>query len=151
MLQVVVGLVVVAAAARCSCAAGSRAGRPRGGRRTAAGLASGAMTTSISVSGPPLVLWLERAAWRRPSCGRRWRLLPGAQPRRLRPAGAAGRDRRACAAPACCCRCSALVLAGYAVGAAAFRRLDPDRFSLGVLGLVVRTGVASLVAGLTAA
>ena len=55
-LQILVGLVVVAAAA-VQLGPGGWAARRRSA--TAAGLASGALTTSISVSGPPLVLWLE--------------------------------------------------------------------------------------------
>src|SRR5918997_353574 len=66
LLQVVVGVTVLAAvvwqARRRSLEAGAEAPRraavgPRAG--VAAGLASGALTTSISLSGPPLVLWLE--------------------------------------------------------------------------------------------
>ena len=43
----------------------------------------------------------------------------------------------------------ALVVAGHLVGARAFKRLDPERFSLAVLALVVLTGLASVVAGAT--
>ena len=42
----------------------------------------------------------------------------------------------------------ALVVAGYALGALAFRRLDHERFYRIVLALVVVTGLASVVAGL---
>ena len=42
----------------------------------------------------------------------------------------------------------ALVVAGYALGALAFRRLDRERFFNVVLVLVVLTGAASVVAGL---
>jgi uncharacterized membrane protein YfcA len=41
-----------------------------------------------------------------------------------------------------------LVVAGYVVGAVAFRRLDHDRFFKLVLVLVALTGAASVVAGL---
>ena len=41
-----------------------------------------------------------------------------------------------------------LVLAGHALGAIAFRRLDHERFYRLVLALVLVTGAASLVAGL---
>ena len=41
-----------------------------------------------------------------------------------------------------------LVVAGYALGAVAFRRLDRERFYTLVLVLVACTGVASIVAGL---
>ena len=43
----------------------------------------------------------------------------------------------------------ALVVAGHLVGARAFKRLDPERFSLAVLALVVLTGLGSVVAGAT--
>jgi uncharacterized membrane protein YfcA len=42
----------------------------------------------------------------------------------------------------------ALVMAGYALGALAFRRLDRDRFFKLVLALVAVTGLASVIAGL---
>ena len=42
----------------------------------------------------------------------------------------------------------ALVVAGYALGALAFRRLDSERFFNLVLVLVALTGAASVVAGL---
>jgi hypothetical protein len=40
------------------------------------------------------------------------------------------------------------VVAGYALGALAFRRLDPARFFKVVLVVVVCTGAASVIAGL---
>ena len=40
-----------------------------------------------------------------------------------------------------------MVLVGYALGALAFRRFPPERFSTVVLSLVVVTGVASVLAG----
>jgi hypothetical protein len=40
------------------------------------------------------------------------------------------------------------VVVGYGLGAVAFRRLDPQRFSTVALVLVICTGVASVVAGL---
>ena len=42
----------------------------------------------------------------------------------------------------------ACVVAGYALGAVAFRRLDAERFSAVVLTLVICTGLASVVAGI---
>jgi uncharacterized membrane protein YfcA len=41
-----------------------------------------------------------------------------------------------------------LVIAGYALGAVAFRRLDREKFFNIVLVLVALTGAASVVAGL---
>ncbi len=61
-LQVAVGAAVVAAAAWQMHHRARRVGVPGAGGRPAAwaaGLVSGTLTTSISVSGPPVVLWLE--------------------------------------------------------------------------------------------
>jgi uncharacterized protein len=146
VLQVIVGLIVMAAsAAQLRSRLIGRPTRRRSG--TAAGLASGALTTSISVSGPPLVLWLESR---------------GVSPAELRATLAAcflalnlagclvlvplaGADRVVSAGVLL--PLLVLVLAGHLVGARAFGRLDPRRFSLAVLGLVVLTGAASVIAG----
>jgi uncharacterized membrane protein YfcA len=40
------------------------------------------------------------------------------------------------------------VLVGYALGAAGFRRLDAERFSVLVSMLIICTGLASVVAGI---
>jgi uncharacterized membrane protein YfcA len=146
VLQVIVGLIVMAASA--AQLRGRLIGRPTRRRSgTAAGLASGALTTSISVSGPPLVLWLESR---------------GVSPAELRATLAAcflalnlagclvlvplaGADR---VVPAgVLLPLLGLVLAGHLVGARAFGRLDTRRFSLAVLGLAVLTGAASVIAG----
>jgi uncharacterized membrane protein YfcA len=149
VLQVVVGLVVLIAAA--AQLRGRMSGKPARARSAAAaGLASGALTTSISVSGPPLVLWLES------------RGVPPAELRAtlaacflaLNLAGClvlvplAGADR---VVPAdVLLPLLGLVVVGHLVGARAFRRLDPERFSVIVLVLVVLTGAASVVAGVLA-
>src|SRR5829696_1800098 len=59
-LQVAVGVAVILVAA-WQLRHRRRQTRPRPvrGAALAAGLSSGALTTSISVSGPPIVLWLE--------------------------------------------------------------------------------------------
>ena len=148
-LQILVGLVVVAAAAvQLRARAAGRPSRQRSA--TAAGLARGALTTSISFSGPPLVLLLEsrgvapaelRAtlaalflALNRAGCAL---LVPLAGPDRIAPAGVL-------------VPLLALVVAGHFAGARAFERLDPRRFSLAVLALVALTGVASVAAGVAA-
>ncbi|MFL5869214.1 MAG: sulfite exporter TauE/SafE family protein, partial [Thermoleophilaceae bacterium] len=146
VLQVIVGLVVVAAA--IVQLRGRVVGTPARRRSAAAaGLASGAMTTSISVSGPPLVLWLESR---------------GVAPAELRATLAvcflalnlagcavlvplAGADR--IASPAVLLSLLVLVVAGHLAGSRAFRRLDAERFSTMVLVLVILTGAASVVAG----
>jgi uncharacterized membrane protein YfcA len=114
----------------------------------AVGVATGVLTTSTSVSGPPLVLWLESQ---------------GLRPAELRTslsvcflalnlAGAialvVGSGTGALAGADVLLPLLALVVVGHLVGAQAFRRIDPERFRLVVLGLVIATGVASLVAGL---
>jgi uncharacterized membrane protein YfcA len=149
LLQVLVGVTVIAAAT-IQLRARVAGHAVRGRSATAAGLASGALTTSISVSGPPLVLWLEshgvspaelRAtlaalflALNLAGCAL---LVPLAGLERLAPAGVL-------------LPLLALVLAGHFAGAQVFKRFDQQRFSLVVLGLVALTGAASLTAGIAA-
>jgi len=113
----------------------------------AAGFASGALTTSISVSGPPIVLWLEARGVRpeefRASLAASFLALNLAGGAVLLVAEGSGALDAAAVAPLL-----ALVAAGYALGALAFRRLDRERFFAVVLVLVAATGVASVVAGL---
>jgi uncharacterized protein len=145
-LQVAVGIAVILAAAW----------QLRHGRRRpdlpaaagwAAGFVSGALTTSISISGPPIVLWLEARGVRpeefRASLAASFlalnlvggALLLGAEGSSALDAGAV--------APLL-----GLVAAGYALGAVVFRRIDRERFFVLVLALVALTGAASVVAGL---
>jgi uncharacterized protein len=112
-----------------------------------AGFASGALTTSISVSGPPLVLWLEARGVRpeefRASLAASFLALNLAGGIVLLSAEGTGAfDAGAVAL------LLVLVIAGYALGAVAFRRLDRERFFNIVLVLVALTGMASVVAGL---
>ena len=144
VLQVAVGVAVIAAA-------GWQLWAPRPRLSPAAtwatGFASGALTTSISVSGPPLVLWLT-ARGVRPE---EFRASLAASFLALNLAGGAillaaeGSDAFDAVAVALLL---VLVVAGYVVGAVAFRRLDHDRFFKLVLVLVALTGAASVVAGL---
>jgi uncharacterized protein len=144
VLQVAVGVAVIAAA-------GWQLRAPRVRLSPAAtwgaGFASGALTTSISVSGPPLVLWLT-ARGVRPE---EFRASLAASFLALNLAGGAillavegGRAFDAGAVALLLI----LVIAGYALGAVGFRRLDRDRFFNVVLVLVALTGAASVVAGL---
>jgi uncharacterized protein len=147
LLQVAVGVAVIAAA-------GWQLRERAGGHRPVppaaawgAGFASGALTTSISVSGPPLVLWLEargvRPAEFRASLAASFlalNLVGGVV--LLAAEGTGAFDAGAVAV------LLALVVAGYALGALAFRRLDRERFFNLVLVLVALTGAASVVAGL---
>jgi uncharacterized protein len=112
-----------------------------------AGFVSGALTTSISVSGPPLVLWLEARGVRpeefRASLAASFLALNLAGGIVLLSAEGSGAfDAGAVAL------LFVLVIAGYALGAVAFRRLDREKFFNIVLVLVALTGAASVVAGL---
>jgi uncharacterized membrane protein YfcA len=113
----------------------------------AAGFASGALTTSISVSGPPIVLWLEargaRPAEFRASLAASFLALNLAGAIVLLVAEGSGALDVGTVLPLL-----GLVAAGYALGAVAFRRIDQERFFTAVLALVVCTGGASLAAGL---
>jgi len=141
-LQVGVGVAVVAAAAWQL--------RHRAAVRipaAAAGFLSGVLTTSISVNGPPLALWLESQSVPPP----RFRVTLAAAFLILDIAGIlliASREGVDVVDPGRVGPLLACVLVGYAVGAVAFRRLDPERFSTVVLSLVICTGVASVAAGL---
>jgi uncharacterized protein len=141
-LQIGVGIAVIAAAAWQL--------RHRAAVRipaVAAGFLSGVLTTSISVNGPPLALWLESQAVQPP----RFRATLAAAFLILDVAGVAlivsreGLDvvDLGRLGPLLAC-----VLAGYALGAVAFRRLDAERFSAIVFTLVICTGLASVVAGI---
>ncbi len=146
-LQVAVGGAVIAAAALVW-----RAPQPTRPLRMpaacAAGVASGALTTSLSLSGPPLVLWL-RARGLKPAD---LRASLAAAFMVLNLAGCAlllgPESPSAAVEPAVLVPLLGLVVAGHVAGARLFRRLDPERFSAVVLALVVVGGVASAAAGL---
>jgi uncharacterized membrane protein YfcA len=141
-LQVGVGVVVVAAAAW-------QLRHSEGLRLSAvvAGFLSGVFTTSISVNGPPLALWLE--AERVPPAVFRATLaaaflildIAGVALIVSREGGDAVDLGQLGPLVAC-------VLAGYALGAVGFRRLDAERFSAIVLTVVICTGLASVLAGI---
>ena len=147
VLQVAVGVAVIAAAG-WQLRERARGHRPISPAAAwGAGFASGALTTSISVSGPPLVLWLEARRVRpeefRASLAASFlalNLVGGVV--LLAAEGTGAFDAGAVAV------LLALVVAGYALGALAFRRLDRERFFALVLALVAATGVASVLAGL---
>jgi uncharacterized protein len=141
-LQVGVGLAVIVAAAWQL--------RHRAVVRLPAALAgflSGVLTTSISINGPPLALWLESE--RVPP--REFRTTLAAAFFSLDVAGVvlilaregAGTVELGKLGPLLAC-----VLVGYGLGAVGFRRLDPERFSAVGLVVVICTGLASVVAGL---
>jgi uncharacterized membrane protein YfcA len=145
-LQVAVGIAVIGAAGWQL--AHRRAGRERRAPPAwLAGLTSGVLTTSISVSGPPLVLWLEA----RGVGPTEFRATLAASFLALNLSGGLvllAAEGGAAFDPGLMAPLLALVVAGYALGALAFRRLDAERFFGFVLGLVVATGCASVVAGL---
>jgi uncharacterized protein len=151
-LQVIVGLAVIGAGAWQLRARRSAGGERRGSELPAAvgwavGFVSGTSTTSISVSGPPIVLWLE-AHGVRPT---EFRATLAASFLALNLAGwvmlfaAEGGDSLdfGLVAPLL-----GLVLVGHVLGTVAFRRIDPQRFFVIALVLVMCTGAASLAAGL---
>ena len=141
-LQVGVGVAVIAAAG-WQVRHHARVQIPA----VAAGFLSGVLTTSISVNGPPLALWLE--AERVPP--RSFRATLAAAFLALDVAGVAlilareGTDTVDLGSLGPLLGC---VLVGYAIGAVGFRHLDPERFSMVVLIVVICTGIASVVAGL---
>jgi uncharacterized protein len=147
-LQVAVGLaVIVAAGWQLHERRGARVRRLGPPAGIAAGFASGALTTSISISGPPIVLWLEARGVRpeefRASLAASFLFLNLAGGVVLLSAEGTGAFDAGVVA-----LLLALVVVGYAVGAVAFRRLDRERFFNLVLALVAVTGLASVVAGL---
>jgi uncharacterized membrane protein YfcA len=141
-LQIGVGVAVIAAALWQLRDRGAAARMPA----PVAGFLSGALTTSISISGPPLVLWLE-AQGLRPA---EFRATLAAAFLALNLAGCAvlGIAGDASADIGELLVLLGLVIAGHLLGTLAFRRLDHERFYRLVLGLVVVTGAASVVAGL---
>jgi uncharacterized membrane protein YfcA len=144
-LQLVVGATVLAVGAWQLAGA-----RPLALPAGAAGFVSGALTTSISVSGPPLVLWLEARGLRpdelRASLAACFLALNLSGVAVLLVAGGTGRA----IAPGTLGLLLVALAAGHLAGARAFRRLPPDRFRVLVLALVCAAGVASLTAGLVA-
>jgi uncharacterized membrane protein YfcA len=148
-LQVAVGVAVVAVAAWQLRRRRRGAGRPRLGRGAglAAGFVSGALTTSINVSGPPIVLWLEARGASpdefRASLAATFLALDLTGGALLLVAQGSGSIKPGTVGPLL-----GLVVAGYALGALAFRRLNRERFYTLVLALVACTGAASIVAGL---
>lgn len=151
-LQIGVGVAVIAAAALQLSSRRAAIGRPPGPElpETAGwgvGFLSGVLTTSISVSGPPIVLWLE-AHGIGPSEFRAslaasflalnltgWVLLIATEGSPQVDAGVV-------------MPLLGMVVVGYVLGTLAFRRLESERFFGIALALVLCTGAASLVAGL---
>jgi uncharacterized membrane protein YfcA len=111
-----------------------------------AGFTSGVLTTSISVSGPPIVLWLES----RGAHPEEFRATLAASFLALNLAGGVllvAAEGGGSLAAGTVGPLLGLVAAGYGLGALAFRRLDRERFYTLVLVLVACTGAASVLAG----
>ena len=152
VLQISVGLAVIGAAglqisARRATNVRAHPTELPGAAGLAAGFLSGVLTTSISVSGPPIVLWLE-AHGIGPSEFRAslaasflalnltgWVMLIASEGSPSVDAGVV-------------LPLLGVVVVGYALGTLAFRRLDSTRFFGIALALVICTGAASLVAGM---
>jgi uncharacterized protein len=146
VLQVAVGVAVIGASAWQLRRRSSATPHLPGAAGLAAGFVSGALTTSISVSGPPIVLWLE-ARGVRPE---EFRASLAATFLALNLAGGVlllGAEGSASVDAGEVAPLLGLVVAGYALGALAFRRLDRERFYKIVLALVACTGAASVAAG----
>jgi uncharacterized membrane protein YfcA len=113
----------------------------------AAGFLGGVLTTSISVNGPPLALWLEAEqvppAVFRATLAASFLILDVAGVALIVSREGSDTVDLARLGPLLAC-----VLAGYALGAVGFRRLDAERFSAIVLSLVICTGLASVIAGI---
>ena len=154
-LQIAVGVAVIGAALlRARSAARRRsptAGDPRA--RLALGFATGALSTSAGVNGPPMALWFAHRglgpAEIRDSLSAAFLGLGIIAAVVLAPVLAAADDVEidwAALAAALAC-----VVAGHAVGRRAFARLDAARYEPLLLGIVVAAGAASLVAGVVTA
>jgi uncharacterized protein len=149
-LQVTVGAAVIAAAAlrtRSRAAAFEpTAGDSRA--RLALGFATGTLTTSAGINGPPMALWFTHRglgpAEVRDSLSAAFLGLGIIGGMVLAPVLAAANedvDWRALAAGLAC------VVAGHAVGRRAFARIDAARYEPLLLVVVVAAGAASVVAG----
>ena len=148
VLQVAVGVAVMAAAA-WQLRRRRRGAEPHPVPAGLAGFTSGALTTSINVSGPPIVLWLES----RGAPPEEFRASLAATFLALDLAGGAlllGAEGSASVDLGEVGPLLAVVVAGYGLGALAFRRLNRERFYTLVLALVGCTGAASVAAGLGA-
>ena len=150
MLQVAVGVSVLATVALMARPRPLPPRRPDGerapARDSAIGLSVGVLTTSTSVNGPPLLLWL---------------LAKGATPMEVRDTLAMAFVSLNLAGLAVVAVAEGglgvldadvllllpLTVAGWLAGRLVFGRLDPQRFRALNLALAAAAGVASLVAG----
>jgi uncharacterized membrane protein YfcA len=148
-LQLFVGVAVVVAAF-VQLRVGDGEARQEPGTLAAAGtgFVSGTLTTSISISGPPIVLWLDArgappAEFRTTLAAAFLALNFAGWVALLVGGGAGGLAGLGLLLPLL-----AVVLAGHFAGALLFRRLDSGSFRVAVLALVAAAGVASAAAGI---
>jgi uncharacterized protein len=151
-LQVAVGVAVIVAAVMRARTRRENAvptpADPR--RRLALGFATGTLTTSAGINGPPIALWLTHRglgpAQMRDSLSAAFLGLGIIGGVILAPVlAASGEDvdwAAFCAGLVC-------VLAGHAVGRRLFARIDAARYEPLLLAVVTAAGAASIVAGLT--
>ncbi len=148
-LQLAVGAVVIAGALARWRVKRALAGPGSARGRLAVGFATGALTTSAGVSGPPLALWLSRRglapAELRDSLSAMFLAIGLVAALALIPAlGRTPVD------PTLLWAALACVVGGHAVGSRVFARLDARRFEPLLLVVIVGAGMASLVAGAAA-
>jgi uncharacterized membrane protein YfcA len=150
VLQIAVGLAVIGAAllrVRAGAGAASPGSPPA---RIALGFASGTLTTSAGVNGPPIALWLTRRglgpAEVRDSLSAAFLGLGVIGVVALVPVlDHANLSLGLLLASAAC------VVAGHAVGSRAFARLEARRYEPLLLAVILAAGVASVVGGAIAA
>ena len=148
-LQIAVGVVVIAAAlvqARPAARVAAEPREPALGSACAVGLASGALTTSTTVSGPPIVLWLQAHGVPREE----FRASLAAAFLGLTVAGGAVLAGGGMLAldPLIVAPLLGVTVVGQVAGERAFRALDATSLRSAVLALVLLAGVGSVAAGL---
>jgi uncharacterized membrane protein YfcA len=149
VLQMGVGVAVIAAAvvrARADRSARPGASRPA---RLAVGFTSGALTTATGVTGPPLALWLARRgltpAELRDSLSAMFLVIGIAAMLGLIPVLHSAHLHPALIAAGLGC-----VVGGHALGSRAFTRLESHRFERLLLVVIAAAGVASIAVGIGA-
>jgi uncharacterized membrane protein YfcA len=149
VLQISVGVAVIAAVALRARAGRAFAGAGGSTARLALGFATGAMTTSTGVSGPPVALWLARRGLRpgeiRDSLSAMFLAIGLIALVALTPViGQAHLD------PSLLVAATACVIVGHALGKQAFARLDARRFEPLLLAVILCAGAVSIVSGASA-
>jgi uncharacterized protein len=149
VLQIGVGVAVLAAALVRARVGPTVAGRGNALARLSLGFGTGIVTTSTGVSGPPLALWLSRRglppAELRDSLSAMFLAIGVIALVALVPVlGRAHLDPGLVAAGLAC------VVGGHALGSRAFARLEARRFEPLLLVVILFAGAASVVVGASA-